>query len=133
MSHIHINLLQRTSHLLARKASPVPAQHIVDPSSHGLMAITDDFAAFGFILQPSGNMKEQLHLCSALSSLSLVIYPKDALGSSAKQNKNSTLADNVLIIILENKETTFLRLAFLATQQNVLLGRKNGCGKSSHT
>lgn len=81
MCHVPVKLFQRARHLLPSKASPVPTQHIVHPSGHGLMAVTDNGAAFDFILQPRGKKKkDQLHLWSALRSLSLAsIYPKDVL------------------------------------------------------
>lgn len=67
--HIHISLLWRTSHLLASKASPVPAQHIVDPPRHGLMAVTDDCAAFDFILQPNEKKWKTSYTWARLSGL----------------------------------------------------------------
>lgn len=66
---VHVKLLQRTCHLLASKASPVPTQHIVYPSRHGLMAVTDNGAAFDFILQPSEKKEKTNYTCAQLSGL----------------------------------------------------------------
>lgn len=131
--HIHINLLRVICHLLANKASPVPAQDIMDPPCHGLMAVTDGSAAFDFILQPRKKIKDRLHLCTALNSVSLApIYAEDALWPFANQNKDFALADDVLIVILEIRETSFSRIRLLATKQNVLLGMKEWPWEKTH-
>lgn len=79
MCCVHVHILKGISLLLSCETSPVPAQHVMHPASHGFMAVTSYLAALFFILQSNKKRKSQVNLCSSLRSVSLSpIHSKDA-------------------------------------------------------
>ena len=79
MCCVHVHILKGISLLLSCETSPVPAQHIMHPASHGFMAVTSYLAALFFILQSNKKRKSHVNLCSSPRSASLSpIHSKDA-------------------------------------------------------
>lgn len=68
---VHSDILHGSSHLPSGEASPVPAQHIVHPPGHGLIAVTGHLAALLFILQLNKGRKGLMNLWSTCRSTSL--------------------------------------------------------------
>lgn len=103
---VDIHILRGSSHLLSGETSPVPAQHIMHPPSHCLVAVSGHLAALFFILQTNKRKENQVK--------------SGPFSPCANQNKNFTLRGYIVRIILEKEDIqTFLWLALLATKQNV--------------
>lgn len=57
---VHIHILRGSSHLLSGETSPVPAQHIMYPPSHCLIAVNGHLDALFFILQTNKGKGNQV-------------------------------------------------------------------------
>lgn len=68
---VHSHILRHSPHLLSGEASPVPAQHVVHPAGHGLIAVAGHLVALFFILQLNMGRRGLVNLQYTCRSTSL--------------------------------------------------------------
>lgn len=68
---VHSHILRHSPHLLSGEASPVPAQHVMHPAGHGLIAVAGHLVALFFILQLNMGRRGLVNLQYTCRSTSL--------------------------------------------------------------